>query len=325
MASVTLSPSACRRAQGDTDDSSNAPMPYWPQLGFGVGLRAEHYETILSERPRVDWFEAITENYLDSGGRPLAVLERVRRDYALALHGVSLSIGATEPLDRDYLRKLRTLVERIDPVAISDHLCWTNVGGRHLYDLLPLPYTEEALAHVVRRVTEVQDWLGCRILLENPSTYIAFRCSTLSEWEFLAAVAQEADCGILFDVNNVYVSAYNHGFDPVHYIDGVPPDRVAQIHLAGFTDKGTYLFDTHSAPVHDDVWRLFEYAVRRLGPVSTLIEWDADIPPFERLCTEAERARCVAESAYDDNGSGCCDAAPTAAVDGVADPGPGTN
>jgi uncharacterized protein (UPF0276 family) len=263
----------------------------WPRLGFGVGLRAEHYDHVLTERPAVDWFEAITENYLDTGGQPLHILEQVRRDYPLALHGVALSIGSTDPLDDPYLVRLRALIERLEPALVTDHLCWTGVGGRKLYDLLPLPYTEETLAHVVERVRRVQDALGHRIALENPSTYVAFRHSTMCESEFLAAVSIAADCGLLIDVNNVYVSAHNVGFEPRRYLDAIPPDRVAQIHLAGFTDMGSYLFDTHSAPVHEDVWTLYRYAVARFGAGATLVEWDADIPPFERVWAEASRAR----------------------------------
>jgi uncharacterized protein (UPF0276 family) len=266
----------------------------WPQLGFGVGLRAGHYPHILAQRPPVDWFEAITENYLDSGGRPLHVLEQVRRDYPVALHGVALSIGSTDPLDADYLVRLRRLIDRIEPALVTDHLCWTGVAGRQLYDLLPLPYTEETLIHVTERVRRVQDALGRRIALENPSTYLGFSHSRLGEWDFLAALAEAADCGLLLDVNNVYVSAHNLGFDPVRYIDAIPNDRVAQIHLAGFSDMGTFLFDTHSAPVHEDVWALYRRAVRRFGAAATLVEWDADIPPFERLQAEVERARSEA-------------------------------
>jgi uncharacterized protein len=263
----------------------------WPRLGFGVGLRAEHYGHILTARPPADWFEAITENYLDTGGRPLHILEQVRRDYPLALHGVALSIGSTDPLDDQYLTRLRALIERVEPALVTDHLCWTSVAGRPLYDLLPLPYTEESLWHVVERVRRVQDVLGRRIALENPSTYVAFRHSTMREWEFLAALAVEADCGLLIDVNNIYVSARNLGFEPHRYIDAIPPGRVAQMHLAGFTDMGSYLFDTHSAPVHEDVWALYRRAVARFGAGATLIEWDADIPSFERVHAEAERAR----------------------------------
>ncbi len=266
----------------------------WPRLGYGVGLRAEHYEHILTQRPAVDWFEALTENYLDTAGQPLRVLESVRRDYAVALHGVALSIGGTDPLDRRYLARLRALIDRIQPALVSDHLCWTGVDGRSLYDLLPLPYSEDVLAHVARRIGAVQDALGRRIALENPSTYVAFRHSTLSEWDFLAALAEQADCGILLDVNNVYVSGNNLGFDPDAYLAALPPARIAYVHLAGFTDCGTYLFDTHSAPVHDDVWALYRRAVARFGARSTLVEWDADIPSFARLQAESERARAEA-------------------------------
>lgn len=269
----------------------------WPRLGFGVGLRAEHYDHILTARPAVDWVEAITENYLDTGGQPLHILEQVRRDYPLALHGVALSIGSTDPLDQGYLVRLRALIERVEPALVTDHLCWSAVGGRSLYDLLPLPYTEETLTHVVERVRRVQDALGQRIALENPSTYVAFRHSAMRESEFLAALSIAADCGLLIDVNNVYVSAHNLGFEPRHYLDAIPADRVAQIHLAGFTDMGTYLFDTHSAPVHEDVWALYRYAVARFGAAATLVEWDADIPPFERLQLEANRARREASTA----------------------------
>jgi uncharacterized protein (UPF0276 family) len=292
---------------------------HWPRLGFGVGLRAEHYDDILSGPRRVDWFEAITENYIDSGGRPLHVLERVRQDYPVALHGVALSIGSADPLNVRYLRNLRTLVQRIEPALVTDHLCWTGVDGRGLYDLLPLPYTEEALGHVVRRVRQVQDGLGRRILLENPSTYVQFRHSVFTEWEFLAAVAAEADCGILLDVNNVYVSAYNHGFDPVRYLDGIPVARVGQMHLAGFTEMGTYLFDTHSAPVSEAVWRLYAYAVRRFGLVSTLVEWDADIPTFDRLCAEAKHAQRLAEKTHEDSPGAHANPARIAAMVGSAD------
>jgi uncharacterized protein len=288
-------------------------------LGFGVGLRPEHYDDVLAGPRRCDWFEAITENYLDTGGRPLHVLEAVRRDYPIALHGVSLSIGSADPLNGHYLQRLQALVQRIEPVLVTDHLCWTAVDGRGLYDLLPLPYTEEALDHVASRVQQVQDALGRRILLENPSTYVQFRHSTMTEWEFLAAVAGRADCGILLDVNNVYVSAYNHGFDPRRYLDGIPQERVAQMHLAGFTDMGTYLFDTHSAPVSDAVWSLYAEAIERFGPVSTLVEWDADIPGFDRVCAEAQHARTIVEDVHEHHRHAHAKPAPGAAMDGGAD------
>jgi uncharacterized protein (UPF0276 family) len=284
-------------------------------LGFGVGLRAEHYPDILEQPARTDWFEAITENYLDTRGRPFHVLERLRRDYPIALHGVALSIGSADEMSREYLQRLRALASDIQPALLTDHLCWTGVGGRSFYDLLPIPYTEEALRHVIGRVRTVQDYLGCRIALENPSTYLGFRHSTMTEWEFLAAVAEEADCGILLDVNNVHVSAYNLGFDARRYIDAIPADRVVQIHLAGFTDMGTYRFDTHSAPVHDEVWRLYRCAVERFGIVPTLVEWDADIPSFERLCAESDMARRVAEEV---NATRLTEPARNAGVDGLA-------
>ncbi len=292
----------------------------WPSLGFGIGLRREHYDEALGGTPGCDWFEAISENYMDSGGRPLAVLEQVRRDRPVALHGIALSIGGTDPLDRRYLSNLRTLIDRIEPALVTDHLCWTGVNGRSLYDLLPLPYTEESLQHVIDRVGAVQHELGRRIVLENPSTYVAYQHSTLAEWEFLAVVANEADCGILLDVNNVYVSSYNLGFDPLRYLDAIPRHRVAQIHLAGFTDMGTYLFDTHSAPVSDAVWKLYAHAVRRFGRVSTLVEWDADIPSFERVCQEAAQARRIAEDTYATTRPTATDTAPGAAVAGVTHP-----
>lgn len=298
-------------------------MNSWPTLGFGVGLRADHYGDALDGRPRVDWFEAITENYLDTSGRPLWVLEQVRRDHPVALHGVALSIGSVDPLDRAYLRRLRSLAGRIAPALVTDHLCWTGAGGRKLYDLLPLPYTEEALAHVVARVRAVQEALGRRILLENPSTYVAFRHSAMSEWDFLAAVAEQADCGILLDINNVYVSAANHGFDPFAYLDGLPRSRIGQFHLAGHTDMGGYLFDTHSAPVCDFVWRLYAHAVERFGAVSTLIEWDAEIPPFARLCAEAERARAIARRIHARNARKSAKPSRASAMDVVTDSDPG--
>jgi hypothetical protein len=294
----------------------------WPTVGFGAGLRAEHYQDVLGGRTNVDWFEAISENYMDTGGRPLAILEAVRRDYPLALHGVGLSIGSVDPLSERYVERLSALVSRIEPALVTDHLCWTGVDGRSLFDLLPLPYTEEALAHVVARVRRVQDLLGRRILLENPSTYIAYRASMMPEHEFLAAVAEQADCGILLDVNNVYVSATNHGFDPHAYIDAIPVERVGQLHLAGYTDTGSYLFDTHSAPVSDAVWELYAYTVRRFGSVSTLVEWDAEIPPLARLCEEVDRARSVAVAARSDQEGGwIAESGRSPALARVADPG----
>ena len=239
----------------------------------------------------MDWFEAISENFMDSGGRPLQVLEEVRRRYPVALHGVSLSIGSTDPLNAAYLTGLKTLVDRIQPAIVSDHLCWTGVEGENLHDLLPLPFTEEAVRHVVGRVQQVQERLGCRILLENVSTYVTYAHSTMPEWEFLTEVARRSGCGILLDLNNVYVNAFNHQFDPSEYVRCVPGELVGQFHLAGHTDMGAYLFDTHSRPVLDRVWDLYRDALARWGPVTTLIEWDDDIPPFEYLAEEAGQAR----------------------------------
>jgi uncharacterized protein (UPF0276 family) len=264
-----------------------------PDLGHGVGLRRDHFERVLAGETRIDWFEIISENFMVKGGRPLHVLERVRRDYPVVMHGVSLSIGTTDPLDADYLDQLATLAERIEPAWISDHLCWTGVGGHNTHDLLPLPYTEEALAHVVTRVDAVQERLGRPIALENASTYLTFAGSTIPEWEFLAEVANRAGCGILLDVNNVYVSARNHGFDPEKYIAAIPPERVWQIHLAGHSDRGSHLLDTHSREVCDDVWDLYRSATRRVGAVSSLVEWDEDIPEWDVLEAENERARAA--------------------------------
>jgi uncharacterized protein len=268
-----------------------------PSLGFGLGLRVEHYDAILAQAPPIDWLEALTENYLVPGGKPLHFLSRMRERYPVVLHGVSMSIGSTHPLDRQYLSQVKALAARIEPEWISDHLCWTGVAGRNVHDLLPLPYTEEALANVVERVRTVQDILGRRILLENVSSYVSFRDSRLTEWEFLKAVAEGADCLILLDVNNIYVSSVNHEFDPLDYLNAIPVERVQQIHLAGHEDHGDYLIDTHDHPVPHPVWDLYSAAVRRFGNVSTMIERDANIPPLEELCAELAAARTLAAQA----------------------------
>ena len=262
-------------------------------LGFGLGLRPAHYQAILKSKPRVDWFEALTENYMIPGGRPLATLAKIRERYPVVLHGVSLSIGSTDPLDRAYLAGLKALAYRIQPEWISDHLCWTGVNGRNLHDLMPLPYTEEALGHVARRVREVQDVLGRRILLENVSSYVAYRSSEMSEWEFLAELAGQADCDILLDVNNIYVSAHNHGYDATAFLDAMPRARVRQIHLAGHENCGDLIIDTHDAPVIDPVWALYGEALRRFGPVATMIERDDRIPSLGTLVRELDRARAI--------------------------------
>jgi uncharacterized protein (UPF0276 family) len=264
----------------------------FPFLGHGIGLRPKHYRSVL-DGARADWFEVISENFMMPGGRPLAVLEQVRAESPIVLHGVSLSIGSTDPLNETYLDALAALAGRFEPAWLSDHLCWGSVGRHYTHDLLPLPYTEEALAQVVGRVERVQERLGRRILLENVSSYVAFVHSAMPEWEFLATVAERADCGILLDVNNVYVSSVNHGFDPSAYLAGVPVGRVGQIHLAGHSNHGTHLLDTHDAPVCAEVWDLYRAAVRRFGRVSTLVEWDDQLPPVEDVLAEAERARAV--------------------------------
>lgn len=267
--------------------------------GHGIGLRTQHYGRFLEERPPVDWLEVISENFMVAGGRPLAVLEKVRRDYPLALHGVSLSIGGSDPLDAAYLERLRGLERRIAPAIISDHLCWGTSGGHYAHDLLPLPYTEEALAHVVSRVQQVQERLGRTMLLENVSSYLTYTASALSEWEFLAEVARRSGCGILLDVNNIYVSARNHGFDPDAYLAGIPREAVKQFHLAGHTDHGDCVIDTHEGPVVDAVWALYRRAVRRFGQVPCLIEWDEGVPELEIVLAESERARAEARSALE--------------------------
>jgi uncharacterized protein (UPF0276 family) len=264
-----------------------------PYLGHGVGLRTTHFPRVLDGTARVDWFEAISENFMIDGGRPLAVLERARASCPVVLHGVSLSLGSTDPLCEPYLRTLRALVDRVVPAWVSDHLCWGSAGGHYAHDLLPLPYTEEALAHVIDRVRIVQDRLGRQILIENVSSYLTFTHSAMPEWEFIAAVAERADCGILLDVNNVYVSAVNHGFDAERYVRALPIDRIGQIHLAGHSQQGTHLLDTHDGHVAPAVWDLYRLAVRRCGQVSTLIEWDDRIPEWAVLCAEAGRARAV--------------------------------
>jgi uncharacterized protein len=264
-----------------------------PYLGHGIGLRNVHFPAVLDGSIRVDWFEAISENFMVRGGRPLLVLERARALAPVVLHSVSLSLGSTDALDTDYLDELRALAARIEPAWVSDHLCWGSIGGHYAHDLLPLPYTEEALAHVVERVRRVQDHLGRQILVENVSSYLTYAQSAMPEWEFLGEIARRADCGILLDVNNIYVSAMNHGFDTHDYLAGIPVAHVGQIHLAGHSDHGTHLLDTHDGPVCPDVWDLYRAALSRLGRTSTLIEWDEHVPALPELLAEAERARAV--------------------------------
>lgn len=269
--------------------------PQRPYLGFGLGLRPEHYPALLTSEAAVDWLEIISENYLIPGGKPRYYLDRLAERYPLVMHGVSLSIGSVEPLDWNYLQTLKALADRVEPAWVSDHLCWTGIDGTNLHDLLPLPYTEEALKHVVQRLNVVQDFLARPFLIENVSSYITYQQSELTEWEFLAAVAGEADCGILLDVNNIYVSAYNHGFSPHDYIDHIPRERVYQIHLAGHTDRGHSLIDTHDSAIIPPVWQLYGYAVRRFGAVSTMIERDDRIPSLQELVEELAQARSLAQ------------------------------
>lgn len=274
-------------------------MNLWnlPDLGIGIGLRTVHYAHILAERPAIDWFEVLSENFLDTGGRPMYVLDQVAERYPVALHGVSMSIGGTDPLDTEYLRKLKALAVRARAHWVSDHLCWTGVQGRNTHDLLPMPYTEEALRHTAARVRTVSEILERPLVLENPSSYVEFAASTMTEWEFLSRLAEEADCGLLLDVNNVYVSSFNHGFDPNLYIDALPAGRVVQYHLAGHTHKGTHIIDTHSDRAVAEVWDLYARAWKRTGPAATLFEWDEDIPPFEVVHAEALKARAHREAA----------------------------
>jgi uncharacterized protein (UPF0276 family) len=269
----------------------NLPRLGHPNLGLGVGLRTAHFGHILRHWPPVDWFEVISENFMDSGGRPRYVLEQIAERYAVVLHGVSLSIGSTDPLDFDYLTKLKRLADRVRARWVSDHLCWTGVAGLNAHDLLPIPLNEATLAHVAGRVSAVQDFLGRPLVLENPSTYVGFADSTLTEWEFLARLAEETECGLLLDVNNVYVSSVNHDFDPAEYIRSVPHRRVVQFHLAGHTDCGTHRIDTHDSPVIDPVWELYRLAHRLTGGASTLLEWDARIPGFDVVHAEVLKAR----------------------------------
>lgn len=262
-----------------------------PHLGLGVGLRSTHFSHILEHNPTVDWFEIISENYLDSRGRPRYVLEQIAERYPLVMHGVSLSIGSTDPLDFDYLARLKRLANETRARWISDHLCWTGVAGRNTHDLLPLPLNEATLEHVCERVRIVQDFLERPLVLENPSSYVTFAASTLSEWEFLSRLATAADCGLLLDVNNVYVSSVNHDFDPVEYIRALPHERIVQFHLAGHTHLGTHCIDTHDGRVVESVWQLYRLAHQLSGGVSTLLEWDAKIPPFPELHAEVLKAR----------------------------------
>jgi uncharacterized protein (UPF0276 family) len=268
-------------------------------LGFGLGLRPVYYQDILEKNPRVDWFEVISENFMVPGGPPLAMLERIRKDYPIVMHGVSLSIASTAPLNFNYLRTLKNLAGRFQPEWISDHLCWTGVHGVNLHDLLPIPYTFEALDHVVERISRVQDFLQRRIAIENVSSYVTFAESEMDEWTFIREVTERADCWLLLDVNNVFVSSFNHGFDQASYINSVPVERVVQLHLAGHSEAETHKIDTHDQPIREDVWSLYDKACQRFGSVSAMIERDDNFPPFDELMAELNRARAIAMAAND--------------------------
>lgn len=273
-------------------NTDNQPRPY---LGFGLGLRKDHYETVLAERPNVDWFEILSENYMVDGGKPLHYLTRIREHYPMVMHGVSLSIGSSEPLNRNYLTRLKALIKRVEPEWFSDHLCWTGVEGVNLHDLMPMPYTEEAVAHIADRVQQVQDFMGRQMLLENVSSYVSYSSSQMSEWEFLREVVERADCLILLDINNIYVSAFNHKFDPYIYLEAMPTERVYQFHLAGHSRQDDIIIDTHDHPIVDPVFDLYAAAVRRFGRVSTMIERDDNIPPLAELLKELGHVRRIAE------------------------------
>lgn len=270
----------------------------FPHLGMGLGLRACHHEIILNEPVHVSWFEAISENYMLDDDRALGFLLKIRERFPIALHGVSLSIASVDPLDVNYLSRLKRLIEMVEPALISDHCSWSVFGGRNLHDLFPVPFTEEAAAHIAERVIQTQEFLGRRILLENVSSYLTYESSEMSEWEFLALIAQKSDCGLLLDVNNVYVNSVNHGFDPIQFLDGLPLWRVAQVHLAGHREKlnpdgSRILVDTHDQPVCDAVWQLYGELLNRTGPLNTMVEWDANIPSYERLEQEIKRAEKI--------------------------------
>lgn len=274
--------------------NEHTPRLGLPNLGLGVGLRNKHFPYLLSnEDPLVDWFEIISENFMDNYGYARYALERIAEKRPIVMHGVSLSIGSTDPLSMDYLTKLKALEQFIQPKWVSDHLCWTGVAHINTHDLLPMPLTEESLEHVISRVNQVQDFMGRMLVLENPSTYIEFKENTLTEWEFLSALAQETKCGLLLDVNNVYVSAYNHGYSAEQYVRSLPHHHIVQMHIAGPSDCGDYMIDTHDHPVPTPVWHLYKLAQELTGGVSTLLEWDAKIPEYPDLVAELHKAKKV--------------------------------
>ncbi|MFW5450274.1 MAG: DUF692 domain-containing protein [Methylophagaceae bacterium] len=265
-----------------------------PFLGFGLGLRTDHYQHVIDNKPQVDWFEIISENYMIPGGKPLDNLDKIRQHYPMVMHGVSMSIGSTDPLNTSYLQKLKQLIDRVEPQWVSDHLCWTTVNHINSHDLLPLPYNEATIDHIADRIKQVQDTIGRQMLIENLSSYVTYNNSEIPEWEFVNEIAKRADCYILLDINNIFVSANNHHFEPQHYVDGIDSDRVMQFHLAGHSYNGDMIIDTHDHDVCDSVWALYEYALGRFGAVSTMIERDDNIPPFDELRQELSIAEKIA-------------------------------
>lgn len=275
--------------------ANTAPFPY---LGFGLGLRTDHYQDIIDQQPAIDWFEILTENYLVPGGKPLYYLDKISENYPIVMHGVSMSLGSIDPLDMDYMKQVKDLAKRVDARWISDHLCWTGIHQKNMHDLLPLPYTEEALNHVVSKIKQAQDFLGTQLLIENPSTYLTFSSSTLTEWDFMREMALAADCLILLDINNIYVSAFNHGFDPIDYLKAIPANRVQQMHLAGHTNNGDHIIDTHDHPIIDPVWKLYAQSLEYFERVSTMIERDDHIPALSVLIQELEQAKHIAADVF---------------------------
>ena len=261
-----------------------------PIQGVGLGLRSSHYQEVFNTKPDVAWFELLSDNYMADGGLPIIRAEKVREDYPITLHGVGMSLASADPLDMDYLARLKKLIKRLEPAYVSDHLAWVSIKQKHTHDLLPFPYTEFTLKHVSDRINQVQDFLGREILVENPSSYLDFHSTEMTEWEFIAGISQQSECDLLLDINNIYVSATNHGFDPYQYLNAITQDRVKEIHLAGYEEMDNYLFDTHGHPVHPPVWDLYKAALKRFGAVPTLIEWDTDIPDFATLQAEAQKA-----------------------------------
>lgn len=272
------------------------------RLGFGLGLRPDHYSAILDATPSsldpLSWFEIITENYLIPGGKPLYFLDQIKERYPMVMHGVSMSIGSTDPINWDYLQQVKNLTKRVNPLWVSDHLCWTGVNGINMHDLLPLPYTHETIEHVVSRIKTIQDFLERPLVFENVSSYVTFKASTLTEWDFVKTIAIEANCKILLDINNIYVSGFNHGFNPFDYLNAIPKDRVQQFHLAGHSHNGDHIIDTHDAPVIEEVWTLYQAALDRFGPIPTMIERDDNIPPLSELLQELTHAKTLAERVF---------------------------